>query len=442
MKNRFLFFIVFFCFIFLNQFSFAQTPQAPIIITNLEQIWQIALANNSNLKVFAFSKQQINQDIKAAKGSSLPQIGVNFAGQDNLKLSTTPVPGDLIGQPGKTVFLQFGKAYIYNAGLNVSQVIFDWQLRLQKQLVLESSKMIDFQKAGFIQNLKADIAKNYYSLLIAKASLEISKKDKTLADSILQLSSKKLQQGLTDAGTVNLANINVNNITQNVLQAEALVSHTLSNLKLLAGLPVETAIIYQESINIDSVRGKFLTLSEPDKTLQPFNQSISIAKAQKKIKQSAFLPKLYANGFTGAQQFRDNFGMGFNNDAWKNYRYIGINLNWSIFSGLSKKANVNAAILDQKIAEEQYRNATAQSAINDASLLEDYTSAFKMVDNAKSTFKLVTNNLELASEKFEVGLITADVYCKQLENYLQTENTYLSQLSNLFLIEAILLARK
>ena len=164
MKNKYSIFIVFFCLIGLKQFLYAQSAPAPIVIINLEQIWQVALVNNSNLKVLAFNQQQVNQDIKAAKGSSLPQIGLNFTGQDNLKLSTTPVPGDLIGQPGKTVFLQFGKAYTYNAGLNVSQVIFDWQLRLQKQLVQESSKMIDFQKAGFIQNLKIDIAKNYFSL--------------------------------------------------------------------------------------------------------------------------------------------------------------------------------------------------------------------------------------------------------------------------------------
>lgn len=442
MKNNTRVIIVFFCFIFTKQFLYAQTEQSQIVFTNLEQIWKIAFDNNSNLKVFEFKQQQANQDEKAARGLNLPQIGFSFAGQDNLKLSTTPVPGDLIGQPGKTVFLQFGKAYTYNAGLNVTQVIFDWQLRLQNQLAQETSKMVESQKAGFIQNLKIEIAKNYYSFLIAKASLEISKKDKILADSILQLTSTRFQQGLTDASIVNLARINVNNINQSVLQTEELVRHALSNLKLLTGIPSNASIIFKEDINIESLRGKLLTLDVPDKTLLSYSQSISIAAMQKKIKQSAYIPKLFANGFTGAQQFRDNFGMGFNSGAWKNYRYIGINLSWSIFSGFSKKANINTSILEMRIAEEQYRNALAQSAINDARLLEDYSSASIIIDNAKSTFKLYTNNLELARLKFEVGLISAEGYCKQFEDYLHAENNYLSQLSNLFLIEAILLARK
>jgi outer membrane protein TolC len=442
MRNKICVFVVVFCFIFLKESSYAQTTQAPITITNLEQIWKIAFDNNSNLKTFAFKQQQANEDIKATRGTNLPQIGLNFAAQDNLKLSTTPVPGDLIGQPGKTVFLQFGKAYTYNAGLNVTQVIFDWQLRLQNQLAQETSKMIEYQKTQFIQNLKIDIAKNYYSFLIAKASLEISKKDKILADSILQLTSTRFQQGLIDASIVNLANINVNNIKQNVLQTEDLGRHAILNLKLLTGLSSETAIIFQEVLNIESFRGKLLTLEGPDKTLLLYSQSVSFAAMQKKIKQSAYLPKLYANGYTGAQQFRDNFGMGFNSGAWKNYRYIGINMSWSIFSGFSKKANINASVLEMKIAEEQYRNALVQSAINDASLLEDYSSASIMVDNAKSTFKLYSQNLELARQKFEVGLISAEVYCKQFEDYLHTENNFLTQLSNLFLIESILLARK
>jgi outer membrane protein TolC len=442
MKNNQSVIIVILCLMFWQQYAIAQTEAAPVIISNLEQIWQVALANNSNLKVFAYKQQQIDQEGKAAKGANLPQIGFNFAGQNNLKLSNTPVPGDLIGQPGKTVFLQFGKNYTYNAGVTVSQVIFDWQLKLQNNLVQESSKLMDYQKTSFIQNLKIEIAKNYYTLLMAKASIEISKMDKLLADSILNLTSKKLLQGLTDASVVNLAQINVNNISQNLVQTASLMNHASSNLKLLSGLSSGTSIIFQETINLESHKENRLTQIEPDKNLLPLRESITIATMHKKINQSVFVPKLYATGFTGSQQFRDNFGLGFNNGAWKGYRYIGINLSWPIFSGFSKKANVHAAILEMKIAEEQYQNAKVQSAINDASLLEDYSVAFKMVENAKSTYNLVANNLDLTGQKFKVGIITADVYCKQLETYLQAENNYLSQLSNLFLIEANVLARK
>lgn len=442
MKSKKYVFIVILKFIFLQQYSLAQSYTAPISIENLEQIWKISLANNSNVKIFALQEKQAIQDLKVSKGLQLPQIGLNFTGQNNLKLATTPVPGDLIGQPGKTVFLQFGKAYTYNAGLTISQSIFDWQLKLQNQLVQESSKLLASQKDAFIQNLKADIAKNYYSLLVAKASLEIATKDKQLADSILKLTSKRLDQGLTDASTVNLAQINLNNVFQNEIQSEILVRQASTNLHLLIGLPLETPLIIKESLDPESVKGKLLTISQPDKTLLTYRQSVLIAEMQKKVKQASFLPKLYANGFTGSQQFRDNFGMGFNNGAWKNYRYIGVNLNWPIFTGFSKKATENAAILDIQIAEEQYQKALTQSAINDANLLGDYTSNFKMVENSKSTFKLYAKNLDLARQKFEVGLITADMYCKQFEDYLHVENSYLSQLSNFLLIEAVVLSRK
>lgn len=432
-------FLILFCS---NQYSLAQTISDTVLINNLASIWQIALSNNSNLKILALQQKQATQDVQAQKGQQLPQAAINFSGQDNLKLSTTPVPGDLIGQPGKTVYLQFGKAYTYNTGISITQSIFDWQLKTQTLLATESVKLIATQEAAFTQNLKSDIAKNYYTVLIAQASLNITKKDKLLADSILSTANNRFQQGLTDIGAVNLAAINVNNVVQNQLQTERLLNHTIANLHLLTGLSSTKTILFNETILTNDLTVPIIAFPGKDKNLLPFKQSLVIADRQLQVKKASLLPKLYVNGFAGGQQFRDNFGIGLSQSAWNGYRYLGINFNWSIFSGYSKKAAIFAAKIQQKIAEEQYKSAVEQSEINDANVLADDLQAFKMTENAQKTFLLYAKNLELALQKYDVGLITTDMYCKQFEDYLRNENNYLNQLSELYMIEATIMARK
>lgn len=442
MKNKCGLFFLILVFICTNQSSLAQADRDTILIANLEKIWEIALSNNSNLKILALQQDQSFQDVQTVKGQQLPQAAVNFAGQDNLKLSTTPVPGDLIGQPGKTVYLQFGKAYTYNTGISITQSIFDWQLKTQTLLAKENSKLIAAQKSAFTQNLKTDIAKNYYAVLIAQASLIITKKDKLLADSILSTANNRFQQGLTDIGAVNFAAINVNNVAQNQLQTERLLNHSIATLHLLTGLPAKKILVFNETIQQDNSTAPFIAFPGIDKNLIPLKQSIQIAESQILVKKSALWPKLYINGFAGGQQFRDDFGIGFGKNAWNGYRYLGINLNWSIFSGNSKKAAIFSSKIQQKIAEEQYRRAVEQSEINDENILLDDIQAFKMTANAKNTFLLYAQNLELALQKYEVGLITTDIYCKQFEDYLRNENSYLNQLSELYMIEATIMARK
>jgi len=440
MKIKRDFFLLFLVFFYTNQFSYAQADT--VLIAHLESIWQIALSNNSNLKILALQEVQAFKDVQTVKGQQLPQVAVNFTGQDNLKLSTTPVPGDLIGQPGKTVYLQFGKAYTYSTGVSITQPVFDWQLKTQTLLATENSKMIAAQTAAFTQNLKTDIAKNYYAVLIAQASLVIAKKDKVLADSILATANNRFQQGLTDIGAVNLAAINVNNVTQNQLQTERLLNHSMATLHLLTGLPPKKVLVFNETIHTDNIKTPIIALPGKDKNLLPFQQSIHIAESQLQVKKSALLPKLYINGFTGGQQFRDDFGIDFGKNTWNGYRYLGINLNWSIFSGNSKKAAIFSAKIQQKIAEEQYHRAIEQSEINDENILLDEIQAFKMTENAKKTFLLYAKNLELAFQKYDVGLISTDIYCKQFEDYLRNENSYLNQLSELYMIEATIMARK
>src|SRR6202012_1977158 len=102
----------------------AQTPAAPtqahdsIIFHSVAEVWTAALRDNPTQRIYRLKSGQLTDDYRATRSSFLPQANVGITGQDNLKLNVTPVPGELINQPGKTLYLTFGKAYIYNAGLS------------------------------------------------------------------------------------------------------------------------------------------------------------------------------------------------------------------------------------------------------------------------------------------------------------------------------------
>ena len=106
----------------LAQPSPSRAPSSPtrpdsIVFHSVTEVWAAAVRDNPTQRIYRLKNGQLTDDYHAAKSYLLPQAGLAFTGQDNLKLSVTPVPGELIGQPGKTLYLTFGKEYIYNAGL-------------------------------------------------------------------------------------------------------------------------------------------------------------------------------------------------------------------------------------------------------------------------------------------------------------------------------------
>lgn len=411
---------------------------AQVKVDDLQSLWKIALQNNPNQKVYNLKREQLGYDAKTAESFYYPQATANFNGQDNLIQSVTPVPGVIFNKLG-TVYLQFGKHYTYNTGLTVTKDLFDWQAILQSKVAKENIQLNDVQQEAYIQTLKTQIGQYYYTALIAKSSSTIAEKDLVLADSIYQTVKDKFNQGLTDASAVNQAEINRNSISQNSLQSEQLYNQAIANIKILAGIPAATTLIINKPVSGNQPATN-IALGN-DKTLAPYSTNISIADLQRKAQKAALLPKLTATGYFGFQQFQNDFVMSFARNAWSDYQYIGLGLNWPLFTGFANTNKLKSISTQKKIAEQNYQSAKEQSAINDSILLSNYTSFSNMTTTAESSFNLYGKNLELSLQKFREGLISIDAYLKTFQDYLGAENVYLNNLSNLLTTKAAIEAR-
>jgi outer membrane protein TolC len=395
---------------------------------------------------------QLTEDYKASLGNLLPQASLGISGQDNLKLSVTPVPGELIGQPGKTLYLTFGKQYIYNADLQVSQTIFNWQFVFQSRIAKENVALNSLQQAAYQQNLKVSSAQYYYEGLVASSSLRISNRDLILADSILSTVRDRYTQGLVDISAVHSAEINVNNVRQNIYQSQQLFDQAAQNLKLLTGCKPDQSVSLDEYLAIDSLspasdaETSSLTSADPppmtpDKNIDVYAGNARLAALQGNLQKTAFYPTLSIAGNFGSQQFRDNFGLTFSNGAWNDYRYLILNLNVPLFTGFYNRDKYRSAEATARINAQQYQDAIEQGAINDSLLLKTYDNYRVITEASGRNLLLYRENLMLSQRKYEQGLISIDIWQKAFEDYLRSENTHLNNLSQLFSTRASIIGR-
>ena len=193
-------------------------------LNTLDQTIASAVKNNPTQEIYLRQMQQAALNYKAAQGFLYPNASLGFNGTDNLSLAETPIPGVIFGQPGTTIYAKFGKHYVYNAGLTLNQNILTWTNVLQMKIAHSNVELAHLQREAFLQSLKEQVARLYFSALIARTALQIDEHDRQLADSVVALSRQKLQEGTTDLMSVNLTVINSNTILQNQAQSQQLLS--------------------------------------------------------------------------------------------------------------------------------------------------------------------------------------------------------------------------
>ncbi len=448
------------------------SPPSLIVFHSVTEVWSAALRNNPSQRIYRMKTGQLTEDYHASLGNLLPQAGLGISGQDNMKLSVTPVPGELIGQPGKTLYLTFGKEYIYNADLQVTESIFNWQYVFQARIAKENIALNGLQQAAYQQNLKVSTAQYYYEGLVAASSLRISGRDLALADSILSTIRDRYTQGLVDISAVHSAEINVNNVRQNIYQSQQLFDQAAQNLKLLTGCKPDQSVSLDEYLAIDSLSSPAEdpetspvtpgtppvtpsissappalpgiaapTSLGPDKNLDVYAGNARLATLQGSLQKTAFYPTLSIAGNLGSQQFRDNFGLTFGNGAWNDYRYLIVNLNVPLFTGFYNRDKYRSAEANARINARQYQDAIEQGAINDSLLMKTYDNYRVITEASGQNLLLYRENLMLSQRKYEQGLISIDIWQKAFEDYLRSENTHLNNLSQLFSARASIIGR-
>lgn len=431
-------------FLFTTLFTsvFAQSSGDTIYLHSVSEVVTLALRNNPTQSIYQQQIKKATYDYKALEGYIYPHATGSFDGTTNLHLPVTPIPGKLFGRADSTIYVQFGKRYVYNSGITFSEDVFDWQSLLQKRIAEGNIELNQMQQASYEQTIKMQTAQAYYAALIAKASLAIAATDKLLADSLVALSKQRFSEGATDAISVNSTLINANNIAQNKEQSAQLYDQEVDNLKLLLGAKRGSILLLMDAVAPDSMlQLETLTLGE-DKSLAVYQQQATIASLQSKAQQSIAYPKLSATAYLGVQQFRDDFGLGFYKGAWNGYRYIGVDVSVPFFTGLTNSNKYKSAVTQKNIAQLQYENARQQSEINDSLLLKNYAHFITIATSSAQNFTLYKNSLQLNKQKFDEGIISTDVYVKSFQDYLAAENNYLNSLSQLLSTKSSILSRQ
>jgi len=398
----------------------------------LEEAYERALETNPDYQNYKINQQKAEIDFKQTKRNRLPVITGTFSGQRNIDLATTPLPGEIFGQPGEIVETQFGQDYNYNAGITISKSLFDRSERLQIKMSEFDLRAQKVESAIFKELLLESVSLYYYTGLIATQSVQTGQRDLETANQILEITKSKHEQGLVDLSILNLARINVNFVKQSLNGNRQLELQSMTELKKLFGMGPSELLRLTDTVDITLPPAQKASTLRPDLSLEKMELQLSEAETQIKLSKAARLPTLALNSYYGRQQFRDDFGLSFGSDNWSNYSYLGLNLTVPIFTGFKTKSNIKQSQLNQQIAYNEKLKAENHAQFDDLRLIADYNISLENAQSALESYELYDQNQRLAFQKYDKGLISLDAYLNDFEDYIKAENNYLESASRLY----------
>ncbi|GAB4409361.1 MAG: hypothetical protein OHK0053_36180 [Microscillaceae bacterium] len=401
----------------------------------------MALAHNPDKKVYLLRISQAKQEHKTSKSYLYPSLSTAFSGQNNLQIPLTPVPGVLFGSTEDFVFTKFGAQFAYNAGFQMNYSLFDWQQKTQSNLAKQQIALKEAEMFAFQQTLMEQVAQSYYAALLAQNSLEISRRDLLLADSLVLFATQKLSEGLIDALALNQSKINRQTIQESILQSQNLLQESHENLKLMLGLSLQDSLMLTEEI-ADLISYEGIDLGGyKDRTLDVYKAQTLLSELEIKNAKSNYFPKVSLSSSLLIQQFRNDFGISFSGDDWQPNQFIALNFNLPI-TNRARGGEYKNSLIKKQISELSYQSEARKSETENQELLRNFSYNYDLADNKKTMFDLYSQNLALTKQKYEQGLTSMESYLKVFEDYLRAENAYMSQMLNLLTARAFIKARR
>jgi len=413
-------------------FPFCSAYAQSIQLEDVQQAIQLAKERNADYQVYQLNQNQADLDYKQSRKHRLPTISGSFSGQKNISLATTPLPGEIFGQPGQVVETQFGQEYNYNAGITISKQLLSQQARMQVKLSEIDRQLMASDQSLFGEYLAQSVSLYYYSLIIAIKAVEVGEEDLKSAKQIAQLSAEKYQEGIIDQISYNKAQINQQSVNQNLIANKRLVVQNETELKKLLGLGLTDSLEIVEKLTYDLPDYYKADQLLPSVIDQNASLQLSQAESQVKWNQAAKWPTLSLNSYYGKQQFRDDGRLSLDGDDWSNYSYLTLNLSIPIFSGFSTKTNIKKSKINVEIAEKNRDDTWRQSVLEDHRLISEYALSLEESYAARNTFQLQEENQKINQAKYEEGIISLDEYLSSFEDYLQSENAFLNAVSRLY----------
>ncbi len=350
-------------------------------------------------------QQQTNRDITSA---AYPDIKATGSFNDYLNIPTSLLPGEFFGgAPGSFIPVKFGTKYSAAGGISLSQVLFDGQVFVGLQA--RKTSIDARQKAAEVtqENIKANIYKIYYQLVVSKTQIDLLDANITRLQKLDHDTREIYKNGFAEKVDVDKLTVQIANLQTEKLKALNSVANGYTGLKVLMGMPVKDSLVLTDTLSETQIKENILESIDykynDRKEYQLLELTNKLNAYNIKRYKLSQIPVLNFNANYSKQAQRTEFDFFKSSGDWFTTSFIGLNLNVPIFKGFSARAKIAKSKLELQQTQNQLEGLKI-TIDNDVEVAKNnFTTATATMDYQKKNMALAELVYDQTKKKYEIG---------------------------------------
>ncbi|VBB46714.1 Outer membrane efflux protein [uncultured Paludibacter sp.] len=398
---------------------------------SLQQATDIALSENPTIKINDKEIKRVEYSRKEKYGALLPNLSISLSYTRTLKKQKMffSIPG----APSNPDGFEVGQDNTFNGNSNgflatipvIAPALWA-SLKLTEtdmELALENARSSKI-------DLKNQVAKAYYSVLMAQDSYDVIQKTYENAKENSRIITDKFKQGTVAEFESIRADVQVKNVEANLAATENAVELAKLQLKMLMGVDMDTPIKlqgnlsdYQKSMYADYMKIDTTALTN-NSDLKQFDIRSKQLTQSLKVQQAQWFPTLSA-------MFNYNY-MSMVNDSvlfTKDHRWfptsnVGLTLSIPIFQGGQRYYKEKQLKIQMDELTDQKQSLQRGLQLQAMSYVNNMQKAMKLIESNQEAMRQAEKAMQISEKRYQVGAGTyLDVSTAQLA-YMQSGFAY------------------
>jgi outer membrane protein len=413
--------------------GFAQKQPPAVYAFSIQQCVDFAHQHNAQVKNAILDLQIQQQSNKATTAGALPSISGTASTTDYFQTPVTLVPAEFFGgAPGTYQALSFLQQYNASGGLQLNQVLFDGQvfvgLQARKASIDYQQKAVDITE----ENIKVNIYKVYYQLVVSKTQMEQIDANVARAEKLLNDTKALYQNGFSEKLDVDKATVQLANIETQKLSTQITIANGYLGLKYLLGMPIKDSVALTDKFTEEDIKSGVLDDSIYRYEDRNDYQSLAITRKlnEYNIKRYKYnyLPTANLVGAYQKNAYSNTYDFFGKNATWYSTSYAQLNINVPIFSGFAKNANLKKARLQLQQVQNQMEYLKV-SIDNDVEQSKNkFRSAITTMDFQKRNMALAESVYNQTKKKFESGVASNTDVTNAQTDFITAQTNYINAL--------------
>lgn len=383
-----------------KSYQFSVKESVDFALKNSVQVKNALLAINI--------QEQTNREIT---GTAYPQLNGSVGLTDYLKIPVNLLPGELAGQaPGTFIPVQFGTKWSGNYGVNATQILFDGQVFVGLQARKSS---IDYARQNVevtSEQIKANVYKIYYQLVIAKKQMETVDVNIDRAKKLLNDTKEMFKNGFSERLDVDKINVNLSNLNTEKVRLQNQLEAGYVGLKYLMGMPVKSDLKLTDTLTEEQIKSNVLDEGnfkfEDRKEFGLLLTQEKLGKFNIKRFQYTYIPTVNLNANYTRNAFRTEFNYFKSGAAypWFTTAFLGLSIDIPIFDGFQRDSRIKKARYELMQTQNNIEN-TRNNITNEIETAKiNIRSALATMDEQKNNVQLAERVYNQTKLKYEQGL--------------------------------------